>query len=270
MDLNFNVDSLTEAALLYVPKVVGAILVVLIGFWIANTIASIISRSLKRRGTDISVIPFLSSLISVGIKVVVLISAAGMFGVETTSFVAMLGALTFAVGLALQGSLGHFASGVLLLTFRPYKVGDLVTVAGETGVVDEIQIFNTVLMTLDNHRIIVPNGKVTDNIIKNISGQGMVGVPLSFGISYKASIDQARDVILKVASECPYLLKDPAPGVVVSGHGESALMLASRPFCNSADYWSAFFYMQEHVKKGFDAAGISAPLPQRVVHMRQE
>jgi len=267
MDLNFNVDSILEAAMLYLPKVIGAILVIIIGFWIANKIAGMIGRTLAKRGTDATVIPFLKSLVGIGIKVIVLISAAGMFGVETTSFVAILGALTFAVGLALQGSLAHFASGVLLLTFRPYKVGDLVTIAGETGVVEGIQIFNTILSTLDNHRVIVPNGTVADNIIKNISGQGMVGVPLTYGIGYNDSIDEAREAILRVAKACPYVLDDPAPGVVVSEHGDSAVMLATRPFCKSEDYWNAFFYMQEHVKKEFDKSGVSIPFPQQDVHM---
>lgn len=270
MDFNLDVDSLREALLAYAPKVLGAILVLIVGFWVANKIADLVSRQLAKRGTDTTVIPFLTSLVSVGIKVIVLLSAAEMFGVETTSFVALFGALAFAIGLALQGSLGHFASGVLLLTFRPYKVGDLVTIAGETGVVVEIQIFNTVLRTLDNHAIIVPNGTVTDNVIKNISGQGTVGVPLAYGIGYSDSIDEARAVILRVIKECPYLLDDPEPAVVVSEHGDSAVVLATRPFANSADYWPAFYYMQEHVKKGLDAAGVSIPFPQRDVHLISE
>jgi small conductance mechanosensitive channel len=268
MEFNFNVDSLLEAVMLYLPKVLGAIVVVIVGFWLANKLSGLVAKQLKKRGTDQTTIPFLRSLISVGIKVLVLISAAGMFGVETTSFVAVLGALTFAIGLALQGSLGHFASGVLLLAFKPYKVGDLVTIGGgQTGVVEGIQIFNTILSTLDNHRIIVPNGTVTSNVITNISGQGTVGVPLSYGIGYSDDIDAARAAILKVAKSCPQVLADPAPGVVVSEHGDSAVMLATRPFCKSSDYWTVFFYMQENVKKEFDAQGISIPFPQRDVHM---
>ncbi|MFK8057791.1 MAG: mechanosensitive ion channel family protein [Saprospiraceae bacterium] len=268
MDFNFDVDSLMQAALLYLPKVLGAVLVVIIGFWLAGKISKLVGKALKKRGTDETVVPFLQSLISVGIKVLVLISAAGMFGVETTSFVAMLGALTFAIGLALQGSLGHFASGVLLLTFKPYKVGDLVTLGGgQTGVVESIQIFNTILSTLDNHRLIVPNGTVTSNVIENISGQGTVGVPLTYGIGYGDDIDAARAAILKVANGCPTILKDPQPAVFVSEHGDSAVMLATRPFCKSEDYWDTFFYMQENVKKELDAQGISIPFPQRDVHM---
>ena len=267
MDLAFDVDSLLEAALLYLPKVVGAILVVIIGFWIAGKIGNLLARTLERRGTDATIVPFLRSLVVVGIKVIVLISAAGMFGIETASFVAMLGALAFAVGLALQGTLGHFASGVLLLTFRPYKVGDVVTVGGETGAVVEIQIFNTVLKTPDNRRIIVPNGTVTSGVITNLSGQGTRGVDLAYGIGYDDDIDRAREVLMQVIASCPQILPEPAPAVVVTEHGDSAVTLAVRPFCESADWWTVRCYMQENVKKAFDEAGISIPYPQRDVHM---
>lgn len=262
------ITKFTEAAVLYAPKAIGAILVIIIGFWLAGKLSKVIGRTLSKRGTDPTVVPFIESMVSVLIKVLVLISAASMFGADTTSFVAILGALTFAVGLALQGSLGHFASGVLLLTFKPYKVGDLVTIGGgETGTVEGIQIFNTVMRTLDNHLLIVPNGTVTSNIIKNISGQGTVGVHLTYGIGYNDDIDKAKKVILSVIKECPYLLDDPSPGVVVAEHGDSAVVLATRPFCNSENYWDAFFYMQENVKKAFDREGVSIPFPQRDVHM---
>lgn len=269
MDLAFDVDSLLQAALLYLPMVVGAILVIIIGFWVAGKIGNILARALERRGTDATIIPFLRSLVVVGIKVIVLISAAGMFGIETASFVAMLGALAFAVGLALQGTLGHFASGVLLLTFRPYKVGDLVTIGGETGVVEEIQIFNTVLKTVENQRIIVPNGTVTSGVITNINGQGTRGVTLAYGIGYDDDIDRAREIIMQVIASCPQVLPDPAPSVVVTEHGDSAVTLAVRPFCASADWWTVYTYMQEHVKKEFDRAGVSIPYPQRDVHLHQ-
>jgi len=268
MDFNIDLASLTESVILYLPKVIGAILVVIIGFWIAGKISNMVGKALKKRGTDETVVPFIKSLVGVGIKVIVLVSAAGMFGVETTSFIAILGALTFAIGMALQGSLGHFASGVLLLTFKPYKVGDLVTIGGgQTGVVESIQIFNTILSTLDNHRLIVPNGTVTSNVIQNISGQGTVGVPLAYGIGYGDDIDAARAAIIKVAASCPTVINKSELGVSVSEHGDSAVMLATRPFCKSEDYWDTFFFMQENVKKELDAQGISIPFPQRDVHM---
>ncbi len=268
MDFNIDVDSLLQALLLYLPKVLGAVLVLVVGFFVAEKLGNLLTRVLRKRGTDNTIIPFFRSLVTIGLKVLVLISAAGMFGIQTTSFVAILGALAFAVGFALQGSLSHFASGVMLLSFRPYKVGDLVTIGGgQTGHVTEIGIFNTVLRTLDNHAIIVPNGSVTENVITNISGQGTVGVPLTFGIGYEDSIDRAREIILEVADGCPYLLESPAPTVSVSEHGDSAVMLTTRPFCKSAEYWPAYFHMMEFVKKGFDAGGVSIPYPQRDVHV---
>lgn len=250
----------------YAMKAIGAILTLIIGFWIAGAITRTVKKLLTRNGVDETVTPFLCSLVNVALKVMVLLAVAGMFGIETTSFVAIFGALAFAIGMALQGSLGHFASGVLLLTFKPYKVGDLVTVGGETGTVKEIQIFNTVLATLDNKRIIVPNGVVTSGVMTNISGQGEIGVELGFGIGYNDDIDKAREIILQVGKACPYILDEPKQGVVVAELADSSVNLATRPFAKSEHYWDAFFYMQENVKKEFDKAGISIPYPQMDVH----
>lgn len=264
----FDLDKLSELITAYAPKVVGALLTLIIGFWIVGRIIRGVERNMENRKMDETIRPFLTSLISVGLKVMILLAAASMFGIEITSFVAIFGAMAFAVGLALQGSLGHFASGVLLLTFRPYKVGDLITIGGgQTGTVVGIQIFNTVLATLDNKRIIVPNGVVTSNVITNISGQGTIGVELTFGIGYGDSIDKAREIILRVGKECPWILDDPQQGVVVGELGDSSVNLNTRPFCKSEHYWQTFFYMQENVKKGFDAGGVSIPFPQMDVHM---
>lgn len=268
MENFFNLEELSRIATAYAPRVAGALLTLLIGFWIVGRITALARRSMERNKLDQSITPFLSSIINVGLKILLLLSVAGMFGIETTSFIAIFSALTLAIGLALQGSLGHFASGVLILIFKPYKVSDLVSIGGgQTGTVEEIQVFNTVLKTLDNKRIIVPNGVVTNNVITNISGQGIIGVELTFGISYRDSIDKAREIILQVANECPYILKEPAAGVVVGPWGDSAINLASRPFCKSEDYWVTYFYMHEHVKKAFDANGISIPFPQMDVHL---
>ncbi len=262
---------LASLAQTYAPKVLGAILTLIIGFWVAGMISRAFKKILLRRNVDESIAPFLSSLVSVGLKVLVLLSVAGMFGIETTSFIAVFSALAFAIGMALQGSLGHFASGVLILVFKPYKVGDLVEIGGgQVGAVKEIQIFNTVLETLDNKRIIVPNGVVTSNVITNISGQGTIGVELSYGIGYDDDIDLARATILEVGKSCPYILDDPAQGVVVAEHGDSAVMLATRPFCQSEHYWDTYFYMQEEVKKAFDRKGISIPYPQMDMHQKGE
>lgn len=267
MEEYFDLEKLSTMVTEYTPKVIGAILTLIIGFWIAGIITGWAKKLLKKRGVDETIRPFLASLVNVAIKVMVLIAVAGMFGIETTSFVAVFGALAFAIGMALQGSLGHFASGVLLLTFKPYKVGDLVTIGGgQTGSVEEIQIFNTVLATLDNKRIIVPNGVVTSNVITNISGQGEIGVELTFGIGYNDDIDKARKIILEVGKQCPHILDKPAQGVVVAELADSSVNLATRPFAKSEHYWDVFFYMQENVKKAFDREGISIPYPQMDVH----
>jgi len=251
----------------YAPKVIGALLTLIIGFWIIGMIVRGVKNLMNRNGVDATVQPFLGSLVSVGLKIMLLLSVAGMFGVETTSFVAIFGALAFAIGMALQGSLGHFASGVMLLTFKPYKVGDLVDIGGgNVGSVKEIGIFNTTLATLDNKRIIVPNGVVTGNVMTNISGQGEVGVELSYGIGYDDDIDKAKALILEVGKECPWILDEPKQGVVVAELGDSAVNLATRPFVKSEHYWDAYFYMQENVKKRFDKEGVSFPFPQMDVH----
>jgi len=266
----FDLEALGTMVTTYAPQVVGAILTLIIGFWVIGKITNVLKKGMEKRGFDPTIRPFLSSLVSVGLKVLLLLSVASMFGIETTSFVALFGALAFAVGMALQGSLGHFASGVLILVFKPYKVGDLVEIGGgQVGTVKAIQVFNTVLVTLDNKHIIVPNGVVTGNVITNISGQGIIGVELTFGIGYGDDIDKAREIILRIGKECPTIIEEPPQAVVVAELGDSSVNLATRPFCKSQDYWATLFYMQEHVKKAFDAEGVSIPFPQMDVHLDQ-
>jgi len=268
MDLTFVTDEQWALIVSWAIKIAVALLIIIIGFWIANRLVKAISNKLNQDKVDPTIVNFAQSMVGTGLKILVVLVAAGQVGIEATSFVAILAAMGFAIGLALQGTLGHFASGVMLLFFRPYKVGDLVTVGGgQTGTVVELGIFNTILATLDNKKIIVPNGTVSSNIITNISGQGHIGVELTYGIGYNDSIDKAREVILAVGKECPWILDDPAQGVVVASHGDSSVNLASRPFCKSEHYWDTFFYMQENVKKAFDKEGISIPFPQRDVHM---
>lgn len=250
------------------PNLVGAVATLIIGFIIAGMVTNGVKKLLRKSGFDETIVPFLGSLVSVALKIMVLMAAANWFGIDTTAFAAIFGAMAFAIGMALQGSLGHFASGVMMLIFKPYRVGDLIDVAGgNVGTVEELGVFNTVLRTLDNKKIIVPNGNVTGNVITNISGQGTVGVELTYGIGYGDDIDKARAAILKVGKECPYILDDPAQGVVVAELGDSSVNLATRPFVKSENYWDAFFYMQEHVKKEFDKQGIGIPYPTMDVNM---
>ena len=271
MDFTFLSGDIGDALLLYIPRVLGALLLLIVGFWIAGKVGSFLQRRLTGGKVDPTVAPFLRSIAVTGLKILVVLAVASMLGIETTSFIAIFSAVAFAIGLALSGTLGHFASGVLLLIFRPYRTGDVVTIAGgETGVVQEIQIFNTVLRNADNNRIIVPNGQVTTNVIKNLSGQETMGVTLVFGIGYPDDIDKAREIILRVGRECSYVLPEPAQAVVVSELGGSSVNLTTRPFVNSADFWNAKFYLLENVKKAFDAEGISIPYPQMDVHLVKE
>lgn len=251
----------TEQAILYLPKVLLALITLAVGFWAVSAISRLLANMLRRNNVETTVIPFLTSIVSVLLKVMVLISVAGIFGVETTSFVALIGACGFAVGLALQGSLGHFASGVLLLTFRPYKVGDLVTIAGFTGDVESIQVFNTVLKTLDNKRIIVPNGAVTSGAIVNISGQGTIRVDMLFAVAGDEDIDRVRASVQKAADACPQILKSPPVDILVNSQEVGIMKFDVRPWCDSAHYWDVYYFMQENVKKQFDRDGIRAPKP---------
>lgn len=259
MDMYF--EQLKMMVFQFAPNLVMALITLVVGFWIANKVSQVLSVALRRRHVEETIIPFLGSLVSVVLKVLVLISVAGKFGVETTSFIALVGGAGLAVGLALQGSLAHFASGVLLLVFRPYKVGDLISAAGFTGEVEAIQIFNTVLKTLDNKRIFIPNGAITAGPITNISGQGTIRVDLVFAISGDEDVDKARASVQKAADASPLILKNPAVDILVHGHEVGITKLDVRPWCNSADYWDVYYYMQEKVKTQFEADGIRGPKP---------
>lgn len=267
MDQLLNLDTLSQTITAYLPKVAGALLTLIIGFWIIGWITRLVRNMMTKRGIDETVRPFLVSLLNVGLKILLLLSVAGMFGIETTSFVAIFGALAFAIGMALQGSLGHFASGVMLLIFKPYKVGDLVDIAGKVGVVEEIQVFNTVLLTPDNKKIIIPNGVVTSGVITNISGQGEIRVDMTFGIGYPDDIDAAKKIFQTVADSCPQVLKEKPVDIFVSELADSSVNFAVRPWAKSEHYWDVYFYMHEHVKKQLDANNIGIPFPQMDVHV---
>lgn len=259
-------DQFIAMCIEYAPKVVLAILTWIIGGWIIGGIVKVVNKAIQKGGLDETLSKFLGSVVSVALKIMLLLAVAGMFGVNTTSFIAIFSALMVGVGMALNGTLGHLASGIMLMVFKPFKVGDLVTIAGgTTGSVEAINAFNTTLATLDNKRIIIANSNVTGNNITNISGQGTVGVELTYGIGYGDDIDKARQIILQVGKSCPHILDDPGQGVVVAELADSSVNLATRPFCNSEHYWDVFFYMQENVKKEFDKAGISIPFPQMEV-----
>jgi len=269
MDLTNYKDKGINMLIDYVPTVLLAILTLVLGFWIIARVVQFAKRGIENSGTDETLSNFLSSLLSIALKIMLLLSVAGMFGINTTSFIAIFSALMVGIGMALNGTLGHVASGVMLMIFKPFKVGDLVTIGGNstTGTVESINAFNTTLKTLDNKRIIIANSNVTGNDVTNISGQGEVGVELTYGIGYNDDIDKARNIILDVGSRCPHILTDPKQTVVVSELGDSSVNLSTRPFCKSKHYWDTLFYMQENVKKEFDRNNIGIPYPTMDINM---
>jgi len=252
------------------PVVLWALVTLVVGLWIVGLVARLLRKAFERGKVEPGLRNFLGSLVSTILKVMVLIAVAGKLGIQTTSFVAILGAAGLAVGLALQGSLANFAGGVLVLLFKPYKVGDFIDAQGVSGTVKEIQVFNTVITTPDNKTIIVPNGAISNGIITNISTQPTRRVDMTFGIGYSDDIQKTKEVLRQLVEADERVLKDPAPVIVCSALADSSVNFAVRAWCNSGDYWGIFFDMQEKVKEAFDANGISIPFPQRDIHVYNE
>ena len=253
----------------YGPNLLIAILVLLVGLWIIRMIVKGVDRAMGRGDLDVSLRKFLRSLISIGLKVMLIISVISMIGIETTSFIAVIGAAGLAVGLALQGTLANFAGGVLILLFKPFKVGDVLEAAGYTGKVDEIQIFTTIMKTPDNKTIIIPNGPLSNSSLTNYSTEPTRRVDMVFGIGYEDDIAKAKSVLNRLIEEDERISKDPAPQVVVGELADSSVNFKVRVWCNAADYWGIYFDMHEKVKLTFDAEGLSIPYPQQDVHMHQ-
>jgi len=254
---------------LYGLQILYAALVLIIGRWAAKFVRRIIERLMGKGGLDPTIVKFTGNLSYIALLAFAVLAALNQLGIQTTSFVALLGAAGLAIGLALQGSLSNFAAGFLMILFRPFKVGDYIEAAGTAGTVEEIQIFTTALRTPDNKLVIVPNAKLTADNIVNWSAKGTRRVDMVFGIGYGDDIDRARSVIREIIEADPRVLKDPAPLVALWQLGESSVDFVARPWVKSADYWSVWFDTTEKVKKAFDAEGISIPFPQRDVHVYQ-
>ena len=263
-------DKAVEMGMNYGPKLLLAIIVLVVGLWIINRFVRLMRAGMERSNTEPTLAKFLGNLTSVGLKALLLISVASMVGIETTSFIAVLGAAGLAVGLALQGSLANFAGGVLVLMFRPFKVGDFVEAQGVSGTVHEIQIFNTIIKTPDNKVIIVPNGAISNGIITNYSMEPTRRVDFVFGIGYGDDIGRAKAVIERLVREDGRALSDPEPQIVVSELADSSVNITTRVWVNAADYWGLYFDLTEKVKLTFDQEGISIPFPQRDVHVFQQ
>ena len=251
-------------------KIVAAIVIFVIGRWVAKLIQRLLQKTLERAKVDHALVGFTCSLVHAGLMIFVILAALGQVGVQTTSFIAVLGAAGLAVGLALQGSLANFASGVLILLFRPFKVGDFVEGGGATGVIKEIHIFTTTMNTPDNKRVIIPNSKMMGDNIINYSAEGKRRIDLSAGISYSDDIPKAKQLLLEVISADERVLKDPAPFVGVSEMADSSINFAVRPWVNVPDYWDVFFDLNEAMKLRLEAEGFSIPFPQRDVHVYNE
>ncbi len=261
------IDEAVERTVFYLPKAVAAIIILIIGLWIIRVIGNGFGRRMEKQKLDESLSHFLVSLFKISFKVILLITVISMLGVQMTSFIAILGAAGLAIGLALQGSLGNFAGGVLILVFKPFKVGDFIEGEGQLGKVEKIKVFNTTLKTPDNKTVIIPNGPLSNGTIVNYSTEKQRRVDMVFGIGYGDDIKNSRDVINAVVKKDKRILKDPEPQIVVGELGDSSVNFKVRVWAKNEDYWGVYFDMHENIKIEFDKKGISIPFPQTDVHV---
>jgi len=268
-NLDRYIAMLAEHGPNYLIKFVTAFLIFWIGKRIARWVTNMVVAGMRKNNVDSELQGFFNSLIYWVLFALVCITALGQLGVQTASFVAILGAAGLAVGLALQGSLSNFAAGVLILILRPFRVGEFVDIAGESGKVQSIKIFTTELRTGDNKCVIIPNARVLDSNIVNHSSTGTRRVDLVFGIGYDDNIQQARDVIKRIMDADSRILKDPEAAVMVSELADSSVNLAVRPWVKTEDYWGVMADMKESIKNAFDDDGISIPYPQTDLHIRK-
>jgi len=260
---------LGEMGLTYGIQLLLAVVVYLVGNFIIKRIVKLVEIALSKKKVEVTLHRFLLSILTTVLKAIQIIVFASMIGIETASLIAVLGAAGLAIGLALQGSLANFAGGVLILLFRPFKNGDAIKAQGYVGVVEEIQIFNTILKTFDNQRIIIPNGLLSNGCVTNINVNGTRRVDMVFGIGYDDDITQAKTLLRSLIEADSRVLKDQAVDIWVGEHGDSSVNLFVRPWTTAEDYWGVYFDMMENVKVEFDKAGISIPYPQQDVHMHQ-
>lgn len=267
MDVDQIMTQLTEIAVDFGPKLLGAIAIWIIGGWIIKGLTNGFGKMMEKGNMDDSLKPFLKGIVSTLLKVMLVISVLGMLGVEMTSFIAILGAAGLAVGLALSGTLQNFAGGVMILIFKPFKAGDVIDAQGYIGSVREIQIFNTILKTGDNKTIIIPNGGLSNSSMVNFSTEERRRVDWTIGMGYGDDVDKAKKVIKRLCDEDARILKDPEVFIAVSELADSSVNFAVRAWVNAADYWGVFYEMNEKVYKTFDKEGLNIPFPQMDVHI---
>lgn len=260
----------TDLIVIYGGSLLLAIITLIVGFWVISRIVKALGRIMEKRDIDPSLRPFLRSLSSILLKIMLIFSVAQMVGIAMTSFIAVLAAAGLAVGMALSGTLQNFAGGVMILIFKPFKVGDYIDAQGFSGTVKEIQIFNTILNTPDNKIIIIPNGGLSNSPMTNYSTMPTRRVDFTFGIGYQDDIDKTKSTLNRIISGDNRIMKDPEPFVAVSELADSSVNFAVRVWVKASDYWGVFFDITEKVKKTFDDEDISIPFPQTDVHLFQQ
>jgi len=269
MDWQEVLDKLIDVGVSYGPRVAGAVATLVLGWIGARILRAIVRKVMRRAKVDPTLIGFVANMTYMLLMAFIVVSALGALGVATGSFVAIIGAAGLAIGFALQGSLSNLAAGVMIILFRPFRQGDFIEAAGSTGTVEEIQVFSTIMNTVDNKRIIVPNSKLMGDVITNFSANRRRRVDLVFGIGYGDDLRRAKELLVEVVRSHPLVLKDPAPAVAMRELADSSVNFNVRPWCNTSDYWTVYSEVTEQVKLRFDAEGISIPFPQRDVHLHQ-
>ncbi len=265
--MNFDVGSIQVLAITYGTKIVAAVIVFLVGRFIAKWLTRVVAKILEKQEIDTTLVKFLENVVYYVLIVAVLVAAAGQLGINVTSFLTILGAASLAVGLALKDSLSNFAAGVMLILFRPFRVGDLIDLGSASGTVEEITVFNTIINTADNKRQIIPNSIVASGSITNVNANETRRVDLVAGIGYEDDIRKAKELLEKIVAEEELVLKDPAPKIAVSELADSSVNFVVRPWVKTEDYWTAYFNLTEQIKLQFDEHGISIPYPQQDVHL---
>lgn len=266
--LDFIVKKGIELAFEHGPRIIGALVVLVVGIYVAKFLERIAGKMMRKSKVEESLLYFVKGLLGALLKTLVVITFLGMVGVQVTSFIAILGAVGLAVGMALSGTLQNFAGGVIILLFKPFKVGDLIEAQGHLGTVKEIKIFVTVLLTPENKTVIVPNGPLSNGDLINYTTQGKIRVDLLMGISYSADIKKAKEVLLEVMNKHPKVLQDPKPFVGVFELGDSSVNLAVRPYSAPQDYWEVYFDIYEAGKIALDDNNIEIPFPQMDLHVK--
>jgi small conductance mechanosensitive channel len=264
------VERIVNIGIEYGPRLIGAIIVLILGFWVANAITKATGRMMEKRHVDASLIPFLKSLVSILLKVLVIISVLGMVGIQMTSFIAILAAAGLAVGMALSGTLQNFAGGVMILIFRPFKVGEFIDAQGYMGTVKEISIFHTILNTPDKKVIVIPNGPLSTGPLTNFSREPQRRVDWKFGMAYGDNVEDFKTAIREFINEDDRILKDPEPFIGLSELADSSVNFAVRAWVNAEDFWSVYFDMNEKVYKRFGDYKLNIPFPQMDVHVHNK